>query len=79
MYVIGFNSDEQELAFIRTGVLKGTVVQNPYNMGYVAVRYAKKALEGENVPKQLDTGVTWVDAKNMNEEYIQLLLHPENY
>ena len=79
VYVIGFNSDEQELAFIRTGVLKGTVVQNPYNMGYVAVRYAKKALEGENVPKQLDTGVTWVDAKNMNEEYIQLLLHPENY
>ena len=79
IYVIGFNADEKELAFLKNNVLDGTVVQNPYNMGYVGVRFAKKAINGENVPLTLDTGVTWVDQNNMNEEYIQLLLHPENY
>jgi ribose transport system substrate-binding protein len=76
VYVIGFNSDEQELAYLRTGELDGTIIQNPYNMGYVGVRYAKKIEGGSRVPKTLDTGVTWVDAKNMNDDYIQLLIHP---
>ncbi len=76
VYVIGFNSDEQELAYLRTGELDGTIIQNPYNMGYCGVRYAKKIEGGSRVPKTLDTGVTWVDAKNMNDDYIQLLIHP---
>lgn len=76
IYVIGFNSDETELSYLKTGELDGTIIQNPYNMGYVGVRFAKKAEDGSRVPKTLDTGVTWVDAQNLNDEYIQLLIHP---
>lgn len=77
VYAIGFNSDEGELAALRTGILDGTVIQNPYNMGYVGVRYATKAIGDESLPDTLDTGVTWVTAENMNDDYIQLLLHPD--
>ena len=75
--VVGFNSDEQELKYIRTGVLDGTIIQNPYNMGYIGVRYAIQAANGEGVAGSLDTGVTWISAKNINDDDIQLLLYPE--
>ena len=75
--VVGFNSDEQELKYIRTGVLDGTIIQNPYNMGYLGVRYAIQASNGDGVAGSLDTGVTWISAKNINDDDIQLLLYPE--
>ena len=75
--VVGFNSDEQELKYIKTGVLDGTIIQNPYNMGYIGVRYGIQAANGENVTGSLDTGVTWISAKNINDDDIQLLLYPE--
>ncbi len=75
--VVGFNSDEEELSFIRKGTLDGTVVQNPYMMGYVGVRYAKRLIEGTSVTCDLDIGATFVNGSNMNDEYIQLLLYPD--
>jgi ribose transport system substrate-binding protein len=79
VFVIGFNSDQKELDYLKTGVLDGTIIQNPYNMGYVGVRFAKKAINDDSLPKTLDTGVTYVNADNLNDTYVQLLLHPENY
>ncbi len=75
LVVIGFNAEESETAFIKSGILDGTVMQNPYNMGYIAVRYAKKILEDENVPDSLDTGVTFIDNNNINDNYIDMLLY----
>ena len=79
VYVIGFNSDEQELDYLRSGILDGTVIQNPYNIGYVGVSYAKRATEDVSLPQSLDTGVTYVTSQNMTDEYIQLLLYPDQY
>ena len=75
--VVGFNSDEKELGYIRSGTLNGTVIQNPYVMGYVGVRYAQKLINGMTVPCDLDIGATFVNGSNMNDEYIQLLLYPD--
>ncbi len=77
--VIGFNSDEKEISYLKTGVLDGTIIQNPYNMGYVGISYAIKSINDEAVPNTLDTGVTFVDASNLNDDYIQLLLYPDKY
>jgi ribose transport system substrate-binding protein len=77
--VVGFNSDEEELSYIRKGTLNGTVIQNPYVMGYVGVRYAKKLIDGMTVPCDLDIGATFVNGSNMNDDYIQLLLYPDKY
>ena len=75
--VVGFNSDEQELKYVRTGVLDGTIIQNPYSMGYIGTRYAILASQGDGVAGSVDTGVTWISAKNINDDDIQLLLYPE--
>lgn len=75
--LVGFNSDEQELKYIKSGILDGTIIQNPYNMGYIGTRYAIQAAQGGGVSGSLDTGVTWISAKNINDDDIQLLLYPE--
>lgn len=77
--IVGYNSDEEELAYIRRGVLDGVILQNPYIIGYVGVRYAKQHVQGGGTAPQLDTGVTFVNAGNMNYDYIQLLLYPDKY
>ena len=77
--VVGYNSDEEELAYIRTGVLDGTILQNPYIIGYVGVKYAKSAASGSPVIQSVDTGVTYVNSSNMNTDYVQLLLYPDKY
>lgn len=74
IYMVGFNADKDEIKHLRTKVIDGLVVQNPYNMGYVSVNYARKIMDGEKVGQMLDTGVTFVTADNMNDEYIQTLL-----
>lgn len=74
IYMVGFNADAKEIKHLRTKVIDGLVVQNPYNMGYVSVNYARKIMDGEKVGTMLDTGVTFVTADNMNDEYIRTLL-----
>ncbi|MBP5579166.1 MAG: substrate-binding domain-containing protein [Ruminococcus sp.] len=76
--VVGYNSDEEELAYIRRGVLDGTILQNPYIIGYVGVKYAKSAMSGGAVIQSVDTGVTYVNSSNMNDDFIKLLLDPDS-
>lgn len=77
--VVGFNADDDEITFIKNGVLDGTVVQNPYNQGYIGVRYAASIKDGTAVPKTLDTGVTFVSGSNINDEAVKILLYPESF
>ena len=79
IYVIGFNADSAELDYLKTSVLDGTVVQNPYNMGYFGVSYAVRAIEDTGVPYVLDTGVTYVTADDLDKDYVKLLLNPEDF
>ena len=74
---VGFNSAEDELNYIRQGILEGTVIQNPYNMGYLGVTTARTLIAGTAVSPVLDTGVTFVTAENMNDDIVQLLLYPD--
>lgn len=74
--LIGFDSSDEEIAFLESGVLDGFVVQNPYNMGYLGVRNADKMINGESVALTIDTGTTFVDLTNLNDADVQLLLYP---
>lgn len=78
LMVIGYNSNTAEIEYIRTDILTGTMVQNPYNMGYLGVLYAGNVLTGDSVPAMIDTGVTYVHKTNLNNTEIQLLLDPVN-
>lgn len=77
MTVIGFGSSARETSFVRDGTLAGLLLQNPYNIGYLSVRNCMKLLGGQTIPSSIDSGFTYVDKENIDEDYVQLLLDPE--
>ena len=46
--VVGFDSYDGAMAKLSSGVLDGVIVQNPYNMGYLGVRYAVKCIQDQS-------------------------------
>jgi ribose transport system substrate-binding protein len=74
--VIGFDSSDEEVNYMNGKILDGMMVQNPYNMGYLGVRNLNKTLDGETIESKIDTGVTYVDLDNLNDEDTQWLLYP---
>ena len=59
---------------MRRGELKGLVVQNPVNMGYLSVKTMVDHLQGRPVPKTVDTGVVLVTAETLADPAIQALI-----
>lgn len=74
--IIGFDSSEDEINYINDGTITGTVVQNPYNMGYISVKNAAEALKGNSVQKKIDTGATYISKDNINTPEAEKLIYP---
>ena len=74
--VVGFDNAVKELSYLEEGVLKATVVQRPYNMGYLSVKVASDYFKGELVPPFIDTGSVLISKDNMFEREFQELLFP---
>ncbi|CAM4323898.1 substrate-binding domain-containing protein [Paenibacillus tarimensis] len=74
--LVGFDSSMDEIAYMERGVLDATVVQRPFNMGYLAVRTAAAAAAGERVEPVIDTGSVVITRANMYTEENQKLLFP---
>jgi ribose transport system substrate-binding protein len=55
--VVAFDDDEDEIIALGDGVIKALIIQDQFNMGYSGCAYAIKALNGETLPKFVDTGV----------------------
>jgi ribose transport system substrate-binding protein len=77
MTLIGFDSDKNLVADVKSGVIYALIVQDPYRMGYEGVEIALKASKGEAVPKMIDTGVTAITAANINTPKALALLNPK--
>lgn len=74
--LIGFDNSMEEIAFIEEDVLQGTIVQRPFNMGYLAVKTAVELSEGKKVKAIIDTGSEVITKKNMYASDKQKLLFP---
>ncbi|MCK5129487.1 MAG: substrate-binding domain-containing protein [Clostridiales bacterium] len=72
--VVGFDAGAGQKAAVKTGVFMGSITQDPYMIGYLAVELAVKAANGEAVA-DVDTGAKWYDATNMDEPDIAELLY----
>src|ERR1041384_6612648 len=64
---VGFDYSARFLEPLRTGQLKGFVVQNPINMGYQSVRTMVEHLRGRTVAPVVDTGVMMVTLDNLDD------------
>jgi ribose transport system substrate-binding protein len=74
--VVGFDSDPQENAALKTGAIDGLVVQNPYFFGYQGVAEAAAAAANTQVPPKLDPGAVVADKGNMLTPSVKQLLNP---
>ena len=64
-------------SYLREGDIEGLVVQNPFNMGYLAVKTMADHLRGKVVEKRIDTGALYVDKSNVDAPAVKELLSPD--
>jgi ribose transport system substrate-binding protein len=73
--VIGYDAGKQQKDAVRSGVEAGAVSQDPVGIGYKCVEAAAKAIKGEKVPKNIDTGFKWYDKSNVDSPEMKPLLY----
>ena len=73
---VGFDSSLEEIKMLEGGIFRGMVIQNPFKMGYLGVETAVKALNGETVPEQIDSGSVLITRENMYLDENQEMLFP---
>jgi ribose transport system substrate-binding protein len=80
--LMGFDSSKPLLDAIREGDVIGSVLQDPYRMGYVSTWECVRFLRGENVnasgtQMSLSTGEYLVTRENVDSEFVHGLYDPE--
>jgi ribose transport system substrate-binding protein len=73
---VGFDSSSKLVDALRAGKLDGLVLQNPFNMGYLAVKTMAQHLKKEKVEARIDTGASLIDKSNMDQPEMKALLSP---
>ena len=73
---VAFDTSDAMIEDIKTGVIHATVVQDPFRIGYEAVRTLVDKLHGKIPPKRIDLGGTVVSLENLQATEIQQLLRP---
>jgi ribose transport system substrate-binding protein len=74
--LVGFDSSLREVQFIEQGIISATVIQKPFNMGYLAVQAARDVAVNRSVPPFIDTGSVLITVDNLYEPENQKLLFP---
>lgn len=73
---VGFDSSQKLVDALGAGHIHGLVLQDPLNMGYMAVKTLVAYLRGEEIQTRIDTGSEVATPENMKETRIQELLSP---
>ncbi|NBD23875.1 substrate-binding domain-containing protein [Paenibacillus glycinis] len=74
--LIGFDSSVDEIKQLEEGVMQATIIQKPFQMGYLSIKTAVDAIRRKPVPEAIDTGSLVITKQNMYEEENQKLLFP---
>ncbi len=74
--LVGFDNSLTTLGFVEAGVIRDTIVQRPFNMGYLGIKTALDLIRGEKVETFIDTGSKVINSQNMLLPENQKLLFP---
>ena len=74
---IGFDASDKLVKGVEAGAIDGLVLQNPMNMGYLAVSALVERLRGKAVPARTDTGARLLDRENLQEPSMRELVKPD--
>lgn len=73
--VIGYDSGAAQKQAVMDGIMAGAITQSPVGMGYETVKAAIAAVNGESLPKVIDSGFAWWDKSNMDSPEIAAVLY----
>lgn len=76
LVVIGFDSGAKINQALRSGLLEGTVLQDPVAIGYESVRALHAVLSGAKIDKRVSTRQALATPANMDTPEIRALLFP---
>ena len=74
---LGFDASDKLREGLNDGHIDGLVVQNPFNIGYLAVKTMADRLAGKSIEKRIDTGATLVTKANIGDPTIRELMSPD--
>lgn len=74
---VGFDASPNLVKALRDGELDGLIVQDPVNMGYLAVKTLVAHLRGERVEPVIDTGALLATTENMTQPEVKERLEPD--
>jgi ribose transport system substrate-binding protein len=74
---IGFDASDKLIKGIENGEIDALVLQNPFNMGYLALHAVVDHLRGKAVAARTDTGAQLLDRKNLHDPSMQELIKPD--
>jgi len=75
--LVGFDASSKLIQGLRDGHVEGLVVQNPFNMGDLAVRQILGAIGGNKITPYMDTGSRVVTKADMDSPEVKELIHPD--
>jgi ribose transport system substrate-binding protein len=74
--LIGFDNSFPVLKYVERGIIRDTVVQKPFNMGYLGIEMARQLINGKKPPRFINTGSIDINRQNMFRPENQKLLFP---
>lgn len=75
--LVTFDSSDNLTADLRDGVIDAMIVQDPFKIGYEAVRTLCDKLSGRTPPKRMDLSAQLIHREDLAKPEIQRLLAPE--
>ncbi|MRG91189.1 substrate-binding domain-containing protein [Polyangium spumosum] len=74
---VGFDASEKLVGALRDGHVHALVVQDPFKIGYEAVRAMAELVAGKPVPPRIDTGAVVVDKSNLDKPETKAIVAPD--
>lgn len=75
LVAIGFDGNQGLQDFVRNGTLQGIAVQGSFQMGQLGVQTLAQVIAGKKVPKNIDTGVIFVEKDNIDKPEAKNVLY----
>jgi ribose transport system substrate-binding protein len=77
VHLVGFDASEKLVKAVRDGSIDALVVQDPLNIGYLAVKTMVLHLRGQPVEKRIDTGARVATRDNLDSPQIAGIIQPD--
>ena len=75
--IVGFDTNEALLQGLKDKKVSALAVQDPFQMGYTAVRNIFNSIQQKPFEANVDTGAVLLDLENIDTEEIQKIINPQ--